>query len=132
MTDFVKSLAIEFIAALIIAAVASVTSPYVSSLMDTRFSINELIIVMTLFGLIVSVIYTVQIHKKGVKQTKPINKTAKKFSCLVCGEPFEASPPDDVHTIGKREPQMEDSIMVKYHCVNRHENKIYWESGIVY
>ena len=52
----------------------------------------------------------------------------KKYSCLKCGTPFDAYPPDDHHTFASRDPnQYKDNIKVTYICKEcKNENVIYW------
>ena len=52
----------------------------------------------------------------------------KTFSCLKCGTPFDAYPPDEVYTIARRE-ESKDAIKIEYKCKRpgcRHKNAIYW------
>lgn len=53
---------------------------------------------------------------------------ARKFSCLHCGTPFEAYPPDDRHTRATRNKKdYEDHIKVDYKCKDCGKfNTIYW------
>jgi DNA-directed RNA polymerase subunit RPC12/RpoP len=55
-------------------------------------------------------------------------EVAKTYSCLKCGAPFEAYPPDDRHTIATRnEKDFEDHIKVDYRCKEcDNTNTIYW------
>ena len=57
-------------------------------------------------------------------------ETAKTFSCLYCGTPFEAYPPDDLHTVASRnEKDYEDHIKINYKCTAKgcgEINTIYW------
>jgi len=52
----------------------------------------------------------------------------KRFSCLKCGTPFDAYPPDDRHdTATRNEKDYEDNIKVDYRCKEcGHINTIYW------
>lgn len=53
----------------------------------------------------------------------------KKYSCIHCGSPFDAYPPDDIHVIATRdEIKSKDVIKVDHKCVNCNElNTIYWK-----
>jgi len=55
---------------------------------------------------------------------------SKKFSCLYCGTPFDAYPPDDRHNVATRdEKDYEDHIKVDYKCKGQgcgKINTIYW------
>lgn len=53
---------------------------------------------------------------------------AKKYSCLKCGSPFDAYPPDDSHDTATRDPnKYEDQIKVDYRCKDcGYVNTIYW------
>ena len=57
-----------------------------------------------------------------------VGKKVKKFSCLKCGTPFDAYPPDDRHDIATRnEKDYEDHIKVDYRCKECSTiNTIYW------
>jgi len=57
-----------------------------------------------------------------------VKEKVKKFSCLKCGTPFEAYPPDDRHYKATRnEKDYEDHIKVDYRCKEcSHTNTIYW------
>ncbi len=52
----------------------------------------------------------------------------KKYSCLHCGNPFDAYPPDSRHTWASRDSNhYEHSIKVTYICEKcKNENIIYW------
>jgi len=52
----------------------------------------------------------------------------KTFSCIKCGHPFDAYPPDDIHTVAtRREGDYRDHIKIDYKCKNCGEvNTIYW------
>ena len=52
----------------------------------------------------------------------------KIFSCIKCGHPFTAYPPDDVHDIATRnESDYEDHIKIDYKCEKCGAiNTIYW------
>jgi len=56
----------------------------------------------------------------------------RKFSCLGCGRPFDAHPPDDVHTVADRDHHgfIVDCVRVNHLCQNtdckERENPIYW------
>ena len=57
-----------------------------------------------------------------------VKNTMKKFSCLNCGAPFDAYPPDDIHnTASLRITNVNEPKKIKYKCeqCNR-ENIIYW------
>lgn len=57
-------------------------------------------------------------------------EVAKTYSCLKCGAPFVAYPPDDRHTTATRnEKDFEGHIKVDYRCKERgcdNTNTIYW------
>ena len=57
-------------------------------------------------------------------------ETVKKFSCLYCGTPFDAYPPDDRHYKASRNKKdYKDFIQVDYKCrgeVCGKINTIYW------
>jgi len=55
-------------------------------------------------------------------------EVVKRFSCLKCGTPFEAYPPDDRHDRATRnEKDYEDHIRVDYKCKDcANINTIYW------
>jgi rubredoxin len=55
-------------------------------------------------------------------------EAVKKFSCLKCGSPFDAYPPDDRHNVATRnEKDFKDNIKVDYVCKDcRNTNTIYW------
>ena len=125
LTDFVKSLIIELIVAIIITVATYAISPYIPSLVEMNISLSMLVIITTIIVFGVSAIYTVQINR--IKRVKPSKEGAKKFSCLECGEPFEAFPPDDQHAIGSLDPSP-TAIKITYECVNHHKNTIYWLS----
>ena len=98
--------------------------------MEKQISLGILIIIVAFITIGFFVFYRVQIYKmhpRVIERVKSSEKGAKLFSCLVCGEPFEAFPPDDQHNIGSREPSI-NSIPITYTCVNRHKNTIYWLS----
>jgi ethanolamine utilization protein EutQ (cupin superfamily) len=62
-----------------------------------------------------------------MKKAKPSRIGARKFSCVKCGELFDASPPDDVFTIGNLLPQLSTSkVIIEYECANHHKTTIYW------
>ena len=53
----------------------------------------------------------------------------KIFSCIKCGNPYEAYPPDDKHRIATMlsEEAKKDHIIVKYICKNcGNINILYW------
>jgi rubredoxin len=52
----------------------------------------------------------------------------KRFSCVKCGSPFDAHPPDDLHnTASLKEADVEDPIKVEYRCKDcGNINVIYW------
>jgi len=58
------------------------------------------------------------------------NKRGKTFSCMKCGETFEAHPPDDFHQVASIKPDgVEDPIKVEYRCKGKgcnHVNVLYW------
>jgi hypothetical protein len=53
----------------------------------------------------------------------------KIFSCKDCGKPFEAYPPDDIHTTASLE-SVDGAVQRTYKCSGdvKHENVIYWSS----
>jgi len=55
-------------------------------------------------------------------------KVAKTYSCLKCGAPFVAHPPDDRHDKATRnEKEFEDHIRIDYRCKEcDNTNTIYW------
>jgi DNA-directed RNA polymerase subunit RPC12/RpoP len=55
-------------------------------------------------------------------------EVAKMYSCLKCGAPFVAYPPDDRHDTASRiEKEFEDPIRVDYKCKDcPYINTIYW------
>jgi DNA-directed RNA polymerase subunit RPC12/RpoP len=55
-------------------------------------------------------------------------EVAKRFSCLKCGTPFEAYPPDDRHGSATRnEKEYEDHTKVDYRCKEcGNINTMYW------
>lgn len=67
-----------------------------------------------------------QIYSWGVY--KLVKEKVKKFSCLNCGNPFDAYPPDDSHdTASRNEGEYEDKIKVNYICKEcKNVNTIYW------
>ncbi len=60
----------------------------------------------------------------------PKNDLPKKYSCVYCGTPFDAYPPDDKHDFATRnEKDYEDHIKVDYKCKANDcgkINTIYW------
>jgi DNA-directed RNA polymerase subunit RPC12/RpoP len=52
----------------------------------------------------------------------------KKYSCIECGSPFDAYPPDDRHDRATRnEGDYKDHIKVNYRCKDcGHTNVIFW------
>lgn len=131
LTDFIKSLIVELIAAIFVAAVTFVITPFIPSLTEIRISLSTLIIAVTITALIFSAIHSVQIQRlRRVKRSEPSRKGAKSFSCHICGEPFEAFPPDDMHLKGSI-LRLPNAIPIKYTCENRAcmaENTIFWVS----
>jgi DNA-directed RNA polymerase subunit RPC12/RpoP len=57
-----------------------------------------------------------------------VREEVKKYSCLNCGTPFDAYPPDDLHRWASRDPNhYKDNIKVTYLCKEcKNENVIYW------
>jgi rubredoxin len=55
-------------------------------------------------------------------------ENVKRFSCLKCGTPYDAYPPDDRHNIATvNEKDYEDHIKVDYRCEKcGNINTIYW------
>ena len=51
----------------------------------------------------------------------------KTFSCKEkgCGKPFDAYPPDGIHTAASVE-KTEDAVERTYKCPDGHENTLYW------
>jgi len=128
LTDSMKSLIINIVAAIIVSAASLVLAPYVPYLVEMKISLSMLIIIISIIAVIFSVIYSVQIHRmKKAKLSEPSRLGAKSFSCLTCGEPFEAFPPDDQHSIGSIDPSP-TAISITYTCVNHHKNTIFWLS----
>ena len=52
----------------------------------------------------------------------------KTFSCKECGKPFEAYPPDDIHTTVSL-TKTDDCVERTYECSNKepHKNTVYWD-----
>jgi len=122
MAEFAKSLIIEFIVAVII----SIVSPFIPYLTEFRISLAYTIIIVTIIAFAISVLYHFQIQQ--MKKSKSSRIGARKFSCVKCGELFEASPPDDVFTIANLFPQSVaiKTVEIDYECVNHHKTTIYW------
>jgi len=57
-----------------------------------------------------------------------VKEKVKKFSCLNCGTPFEAYPPDDLHDKATRKKGFyKDNIKVNYICKKcKNVNTLYW------
>ena len=131
MTNFVKSLTVEVVGAIIAYFFVLIIGYYWKpSLMETQISLGIVVILIAFITIGFFVFYRVRIHKipsRVIERVKPSKEGAKIFSCLACGEAFEAFPPDDQHNIGSRQPST-DCIPITYTCVNRHKNTIYWLS----
>jgi DNA-directed RNA polymerase subunit RPC12/RpoP len=57
------------------------------------------------------------------------NGKTKMFSCAKCGAPFEAFPPDDLHSIATRleKEATKDNVIAEYKCRDCGKvNTIYW------
>ncbi len=53
----------------------------------------------------------------------------RKYSCKNCGQPFEAYPPDDVHTHANVLDKGSDWIELTSECKNcKFKNILYWTS----
>ena len=51
----------------------------------------------------------------------------KTFSCLKCGRPFPAYPPDDLHpTASLNKEDLENTVEMKYKCDCGNEITLYW------
>jgi len=124
-----KSLTVEVVGAIIAYFLILIIGYYLTpSLMEMKIPFGTLIVIIALITIGFLVFYRVQIHGAKTRvRVKPSKKRAKIFSCLECGEPFEAFPPDDEHLIGSRDPSP-DAIVIKYTCVSGHSNTIYWLS----
>jgi hypothetical protein len=59
-----------------------------------------------------------------------------KFSCIYCGAPYEAYPPDSIHDMASLKPEdVGDPQKMIYKCQNKDcgkENIIYWGYQEVY
>ena len=62
-------------------------------------------------------------------RTVYMSNEPRNFSCVNCGTPYEAYPPNDENNIAKQTPcDRGDSIEIKYECDNcNHINSIYWD-----
>lgn len=54
--------------------------------------------------------------------------SAKRFSCVKCGTPFDAYPPDSLHNIASRDRRSyDDHVKIDYKCGScKTTNTIYW------
>ena len=124
LTDFIKSLIIEIVSAIIISAAALVIAPYVPSLIEMKISLSMLIVVVTIVALVVSAIHTLRIRKTR-------RRISHDFYCANCNRYFGALPPDDLYDIGTFKPFI-GSIPREYTCdYCYHVNTIYWVSRIL-
>jgi DNA-directed RNA polymerase subunit RPC12/RpoP len=62
-----------------------------------------------------------------------LSQPVRKYPCRKCGHPFEAYPPDDLHTQAVLRPcdADEDCIQQEYECDTCGEvkmNKLYWRN----
>jgi len=145
LADFVKSLVVEVVGAIIAYFLIIIIGYYWNpSLMEMEISLGMLIVFIAFITIGFFVFYRVLIRGMSVQATygidassrarvEPSRKGAKVFSCLECGEPFNAFPPDEIYIVGKREQSSTDVIIIKYTCVNGHENDILWhpQRGVV-
>lgn len=62
-------------------------------------------------------------------RTIDMSNEPRNFSCVNCGNPYEAYPPNDENNIATQTPcNRNDSIEIKYECDNcNHINAIHWD-----
>ena len=58
----------------------------------------------------------------------------RKFSCINCGHPYDAYPPNDVfHIAQNKQCNENDCIEIKYECDNcNNKNTIFWDQKHLY